>query len=174
MLSVGWHKPRDGNRLYPARKLTARRVSNVTGNWGPGVQALGSLLTGYFRLSRRRSRECLQTLLGYAPCVGTLVALEAATVRALLPAVREAQAAVAGAAVVNADETGWRKGRDRPTLWIRGDPEVALFRIGRRNKDTYEAVLPPLPPGRTASSAAIATSSTTVPKRRAGSCAGPT
>ena len=118
------------------------------GNWGPGIQALASLLTGYFRLSRRRSREFLQTLLGHAPCVGTLVALEAATVRALAPAVQEAEAAVAEAQVVNVDETGWRKGRERPTLWVAVTPEVALFRLGRRDKDTYAAVLPPLPPGR--------------------------
>jgi transposase len=119
-----------------------------TGHWGPGVQALGSLLTGYFRLSRRRTREFLQTLLGQAPCVGTLVALEAATVRALLPVVQEAEAMVAAAAVVNADETGWRKGRDRPTLWVAVTPEVTLFRLGRRDKHTYAALLPPLPPGR--------------------------
>jgi transposase len=40
-----------------------------SGHWGPGVQALASLLTGYFRLSRRRTREFLQTLLGAAPSV---------------------------------------------------------------------------------------------------------
>jgi transposase len=113
------------------------------GHWGPGVQALAALLTGYFRLSRRRTREFLQTLLGHAPCVGTLVALEAATVRALAPAVKEAQAAVAGAPVVNVDETGWRKGRDRPTLWVAVTEQVALFRIGRRDQRTYTAVLPP-------------------------------
>jgi transposase len=115
------------------------------GNWGPGVQALAALLTGYFRLSRRRTREFLQTLLGHAPCLGTLVALEAATVRALAPAVQEAAAAVAEAAVVNVDETGWRKGRDRPTLWVAVTRAVALFRIGRRDKDTYAWVLPPGP-----------------------------
>lgn len=116
-----------------------------TGHWGPGVQALAALLTGYFRLSRRRTREFLQTLLGQAPCIGTLIALEAATVRALAPAVQEAAAAVAAAEVVNVDETGWRKGRDRPTLWVAVTRTVALFRIGRRDKDTYAAVLPPGP-----------------------------
>jgi transposase len=115
------------------------------GNWGPGVQALAALLTGYFRLSRRRTREFLQTLLGHAPCVGTLVALEAATVRALTPAVKEAEVAVAKAPVVNVDETGWRRGRDRPTLWVVVTPEVALFRVGRRDKNTYVSVLPPGP-----------------------------
>jgi transposase len=107
------------------------------------VQALAALLTGYFRLSRRRTREFLNTLLGDAPCVGTLVTLEAATVRALAPAVQAAEQEVAAAAVVNVDETGWRKGRDRPTLWVAVTREVALFRLGRRDKETYAAVLPP-------------------------------
>jgi transposase len=113
------------------------------GNWGPGVQALGSLLTGYFHLSRRRTQEFLRTLLGAAPCLGTLVALEAATVGALAPAVQEATTAIAGADVVNMDETGWRKSKERPTLWAAVTPEVALFRIGRRDKETYQRVLPP-------------------------------
>ena len=107
------------------------------------MQALASLLTGYFRLSRRRTQEFLQTLLGDAPCLGTLVALETATVQALAPAVAEASAAVADAPVVNVDETGWRRGRDRPTLWVAVTPAVALFRIGRRDKETYQTVLPP-------------------------------
>jgi transposase len=135
---------RHGRGCPSCGKLTwaALPAGVPSGHWGPGVQALASLLTGYFRLSRRRTREFLQTLLGHAPCVGTLVALEAATVRALLPAVQAAEAAVAGAAVVNADETGWRKGRERPTLWVAVTPEVTLFRLGRRDKETYRKLLP--------------------------------
>jgi len=40
------------------------------------------------------------------------------------------------------DETGWRKQRERPTLWVAVTREVALFRIGRRDKNTYREVLP--------------------------------
>jgi transposase len=113
------------------------------GHWGPGVQALAALLTGYFRLSRRLAQEFLRTLLGHAPCLGTLIALEAATVAALTSAVQEAADEVATAEVVNTDETGWRKGRDRPTLWVVVTRRAALFRVGRRDKETYETVLPP-------------------------------
>jgi transposase len=118
------------------------------GNWGPGVQALAALLTGYFRLSRRRAGEFLTTLLGDAPCVGTLISLEAATVRALAAAVAEAATAMAEAAEVNVDETGWRRGRDRPTLWVAVNRQAALFRIGRRDAETFKRLLPALPPGR--------------------------
>jgi transposase len=113
-----------------------------TGNWGPGVQALAALLTGYFRLSRRRTREFLSTLLGHAPCVGTLIRLEAATVQALAGSVAQARRAIAAAGVVNVDETGWRKGRDRPTLWVAVTPTVALFQIGRRDGETFATILP--------------------------------
>lgn len=112
------------------------------GNWGAGVQALAALLVGYFRLSRRRAEEFLRTLFGYAPCLGTLCALEQATVAALAPVVAEVTTAVQEAAAVNVDETGWRKARDRPTLWVVVTSKLAVFRIGRRDGLTFEDLLP--------------------------------
>jgi len=113
------------------------------GNWGAGVQALAALLVGYFRLSRRRTEEFLRTLFGYAPCLGTLSTLEQATVVALAPVVNEAVQAIQEAAAVNVDETGWRKARDRPTLWVVVTHQLAVFRIGRRDGQTFEDLLPP-------------------------------
>jgi transposase len=92
--------PRCGKRTWAMLPAGVPR-----GNWGAGVQALAALLVGYFRLSRRRVHEFLSTLFGAAPCVGTVVALEAATVEALRPAVAEAVAAVQQAEAVNSDET---------------------------------------------------------------------
>ena len=112
------------------------------GNWGAGVQALAALLVGYFKLSRRRSVEFFLTLFGYAPCLGTLSALETATVQALEPLVEEAVKAVQQARAVNADETGWRKARDRPTLWVVVTGLLAVFRIGRRDGKMFEELLP--------------------------------
>jgi len=113
------------------------------GHWGPGVQALLALLVGYFHLSRRRAAEFLATLFGLAPCLGTLVKLEAATVAALGPVVQGAVGAVQQASVVHSDETGWRKPRDRPTLWVVVAGALAVFRIGRRDGAMFEALLPP-------------------------------
>ena len=113
------------------------------GNWGPGVQALAALLVGYFKLSRRRTGEFFRTLFGHAPCLGTLSALETATVQALTPVVEEAAAAVQQAPAVNVDETGWRKGRDRPTLWVVVAAVLAVFRIGRRDGKMFADLLPP-------------------------------
>jgi len=114
-----------------------------SGNWGAGVQALAALLVGYFRLSRRRTVEFFLTLFGYSPCLGTLISLEAGTVAALGPVVDEAVKAVQQASAVNSDETGWRKARDRPTLWVVVADMLAVFRIGRRDGRMFEELLPP-------------------------------
>lgn len=111
-------------------------------NWGPGVQALAVALTGYFRLSRRRTVAFLESLLGYAPSVGSLVSFEAAAVSVLQSALTEVQEEVAAAGVVNIDETGWRRGKERPTLWVVVTPRVALFHLGRRDKQTFQRLLP--------------------------------
>lgn len=114
-----------------------------SGNWGAGVQALAALLVGYFKLSRRRTVEFFLTLFGDSPCLGTLCALEQATVAALEPAVTEAVKAVQEAGAVNSDETGWRKARDRLTLWVVVADRLAVFRIGRRDGKMFEELLPP-------------------------------
>jgi transposase len=111
-------------------------------NWGPGVQALAVALTGYFRLSRRRTAAFLESLLGYAPSVGTLVSFEAAAVAALQPALTEVQQEVATAGVVNIDETGWRRGKERPALWVVVTPRAVLFHLGRRDKKAFQRLLP--------------------------------
>jgi len=112
------------------------------GHWGPGLQALAALLVGYFHLSRRRAQEFLTTLFGHAPCLGTLVALETATVAALAPAVTEVERAVQAAGSVNVDETGWRKPRDRLTLWVVVAGALAVFRVGRRDRQMFQKLLP--------------------------------
>lgn len=98
---------------------------------------------GYFKLSRRRTVEFFVTLFGYSPCLGTVSALETATVAALEPVVDEAVKAVQEASAVNSDETGWRKARDRPTLWVVVAGLLAVFRIGRRDGKLFEELLPP-------------------------------
>jgi transposase len=113
------------------------------GGVGPAFQGLCVLLTGRHRLSRRQARELLIDLFAWSPAVGTLSNLERATSLALVPAVEKVAAVVAAARVANADETGWRKGKERPTLWGIVTPEAILFHIGDRSRDTLEQLLPP-------------------------------
>lgn len=110
---------------------------------GPAFQGFCGLLTGRHRLSRRQARELLLDLFQWSPSVGTLCALERATAEALRVSVARVAAVVAAAAVANADETGWRNGKKRPTLWAIVTIQAILFRIGDRSRETLEGMLPP-------------------------------
>jgi transposase len=110
---------------------------------GPRLQAFCALLTGRHRLSRRQVRELLRDLCGWAPALGTLVALEAATSTALAVPVAQLAAAVAAAREANVDETSWREGKERPSLWTAVTTVGVLFRIGSRGSATFQALLPP-------------------------------
>jgi transposase len=72
-----------------------------------------------------------------------LVALEAATSDALADPMAEVAAAVAAAPVANVDETSWREGKGRPSLWTVVTEDGTLFRIGSRGSETFTALLPP-------------------------------
>lgn len=110
---------------------------------GPRLQAFCALLTGRHRLSRRQVRELLRDLCGWTPALGTLLALEAATSAALAAPVAQLAAAVAAAPVANVDETSWREGKERPSLWTVVTRMGVLFRIGSRGSATFQALLPP-------------------------------
>ena len=112
---------------------------------GPRLQAFLALLTGRFRLSRRQAQELLRDLFGWAPALGTLVGLEAATSQALAPVIAAVTAALATAPSLYVDETGWRQGKERPTLWVVVTETAVLFRLGRRDGETFAGLLTPAP-----------------------------
>lgn len=110
---------------------------------GPRLQAFCSLLTGRFRLSRRSAQELVACGLGEAISLGTLCSLEAATTAALAEPYQEVATAVRSAPSVNADETPWKSGKRRLTLWLAATPILALFRIdARRTREAFELLLP--------------------------------
>lgn len=111
---------------------------------GPRLQAFCALLTGRFRLSRRSAQELVACALGEALSLGTLCALEARTAAALSGPYEEIAAAVRAATAVNTDETPWKSGKQRLTLWLAATPTLAFFRIDpHRSRDAFEALLPP-------------------------------
>jgi transposase len=112
---------------------------------GPRLQAFLALLTGRFRLSRRQAPELLRDLFGWAPALGTVSRLEAATSQALAPVVAALTPAVTAAPSLYVDETGWRQGKERPTLWAVVTETAVLFRLGRRDRDTFTGLLTPAP-----------------------------
>jgi transposase len=110
---------------------------------GPRLQAFCALLTGRFRLGRRSTLELLQDAFGLPLSLGPLAALEADTAAALLLPDEEGAQAVAQAASLNADETGWKEAGKRPWLWLAATPSLALFRLhDRRHRTAFEALLP--------------------------------
>lgn len=109
---------------------------------GPRLQAVASLLTGRYHLSRRDAEEAIDVLFDARISLGTLVDLEAKTAAALEQPYQEVAAAVRAAPVVHADETGWRQRGKRRWLWIAVTALHALFRIDpNRSREAFERLL---------------------------------
>ena len=101
---------------------------------GPRLQAILSLLTARFRVTRREARDVVIALFGEKAEVseGTVSNLERRTSEAIKPAYEEALDAVQNAEFVNCDETGWWQGNKRAWLWAAVTPKIKVFRIDRR------------------------------------------
>jgi transposase len=114
------------------------------GAHGPRFQAVCSLLTGGYGLSRRATQELVLDLLGEEVSLGTLSSLEAATAAALAAPYQEVAAAVADASRVNADETRWFEAHQLHWLWLAATDTLALFRMdASRSREAFERLLPP-------------------------------
>ena len=101
---------------------------------GSRLQAIASVLSGRFRLSRREVEKALVELFGpkAAVSLGTISNLESETCAALGPIWEEAQQAAQAAPLANFDETGWREGRKKAWLWVMVTALLTVFRIDRR------------------------------------------
>ncbi len=99
--------------------------------FGPRLTAIGAMLSGRYRLSKRETAHCLDDLFGVDLAVGSVSALEQTVSAALAPVVDEARLAVQQAAVANLDETGWRQTRQRAWLWRMVPATLTVFHIHR-------------------------------------------
>ena len=100
-----------------------------TGWIGPRAQALASLCTGAYRLSKRTTHRLLADFFNVSLSVGTISNLEAATTWALAAPVEEAQAYIQEQASAHLDETGWREGAKRAWLWVASTTWVTVFLV---------------------------------------------
>lgn len=110
---------------------------------GTRLQAIASVLSGRFRLSRREVEEALVELFGPKAelSLGTISNLEAQTSEALAPVYEEGHQAAQAAPRANFDETGWREGRRKAWLWVMVTAFLTVFRVDRhRNSDAFEAL----------------------------------
>jgi transposase len=124
---------------YQLHRLTCPRCGEMTqaawpagvprGMIGPRAQAVGSLCTGAYRLSKRTTQRLLDDLFGLQVSVGTISHLEAATTEAVAAPVEEARTFVQAQSSAHLDETGWREGRQRAWLWVAATTWVTVFLV---------------------------------------------
>ena len=112
------------------------------GAFGPRLQAVTSLLTGVYRMSKRTAQEVLSDLFGVSMALGSVSACEQTVSQALAEPVAEARKYAQGQQVGHADETGWTERRCRAWLWVLATALVTVFQIHRRrNTEAAQALL---------------------------------
>jgi transposase len=120
-------------RCPGCKRLTrASLPAQVRGrHFGPGVVALGSLLNGRYRLSRRETVDLLGRLLDVpAPSLGSTEAFAREASAALEPAYGEARAAVLRSPSAGVDETPWKLAGDKQWMWVATAVRATLFHLG--------------------------------------------
>ena len=96
---------------------------------GPRAQAIVSLCTGAYRLSKRTTQRLLDDFFNLPLSVGTISNLEAATTEVLAAPVAQARAYIQEQASAHLDETGWREGGKRAWLWVASTTWVTVFLV---------------------------------------------
>ena len=102
------------------------------GSFGPRLSAMLAICTAKYRLSKRAVRELLCDFLGVELSLGSVANVEQQVSAALEASVHEACEYVRQAAVVNADETGWRENKTKAWLWVAVTALVTVFVIASR------------------------------------------
>ena len=99
------------------------------GAFGPRLQAMMSLLTGRYHLSKRDTAEVMGDFFRADICVGSVPALEQRTSEAVSAPVEEAREYVKEQPAVHMDETGWREANKKAWLWVAATSSVTAFLI---------------------------------------------
>jgi transposase len=99
------------------------------GAFGPRLQAMVSLLSGRYRLSKRDTEEVMDDFFQADVSTGSVCALEQRTSEAIGEPVEEAREYVKGQPVVHMDETGWREANQKAWLWVAATSLVTVFLI---------------------------------------------
>ena len=103
-----------------------------TGNFGPRLQAMVSVCSGAYRMSKRQIEELIETFFGVPISLGSIANLEQATSEAVAAPVDEVARTIREQPVVHADETGWFERSKRAWLWVAVTAHLALFIIRAR------------------------------------------
>lgn len=102
------------------------------GNFGPRLQAMVSVCSGAYRMSKRGIEDLVEDFFGVPISLGSIANLEQATSEAIRAPVEEVARAIREEPVVHADETGWYERSKRAWLWAAITAHLALFLIRAR------------------------------------------
>ena len=110
--------------------------------FGPRLQAAVATLAVRNRVSRRDTVELTRELFGARLCAGSVDAVLTRTAEALAEPYEELLHRTRASPAVNVDETGWRTGGSRRTLWGALTERTAIFRIAAdRHEREVKALL---------------------------------
>ncbi len=110
------------------------------GAFGPHLQAMVSLLSGHYHLSKRDTQGIMDDFFQADVSLGSVPALEQRASKALCEPVEQAREYVKTQPVVNMDETSWRQTNQKAWLWVAATPLVTVFlvRLSRGGKVARE------------------------------------
>ena len=104
-------------------------VGVPTGGFGPRLQAMVSLCSGDYRMSKREIERLVEDFFGIPIALGSISNLEQSTSEAIAAPVEQVATAIAREPIVHADETGWYERSQRAWLWGAVGGLMALFLI---------------------------------------------
>lgn len=99
------------------------------GAFGPRLQAMVSLFTGRYRLSKRDTEEVMADFFKADISLGSISSLEHRTSEVISAPVDEAREYVKEQSRVHMDETGWYVAHKRAWLWVAATELVTVFLI---------------------------------------------
>lgn len=100
-------------------------------HFGPRLSALGGLLAGYYRMSRRSVVDLLGKLLDVPPpSLGSTEAFTTEASEALEASYREVAAEVRGGEWAGVDETPWKLRGKKQWLWVAVGKRATMYHLG--------------------------------------------
>jgi transposase len=106
------------------------------GQSGPRLMALTALLMAFYRQSKRRTADFLNTLLGQPCCPSLTVKIQNQVTTALRPSYEALAAQLPGQERLNLDETGTKQSNGKAWLWTFVAPLFTVFTLRLTRKAT--------------------------------------
>lgn len=120
------------------KRKTAKLSQKKKSHFGTNAQAIISMFTGQYGLSRRKTEKILRECFNLDISLGTISNIEANTTNALEKTQQHIVEKVRSADVAHVDETGHIHCGKRLWTWVMSTADAVLFEVGkRRNRETF-------------------------------------